>query len=325
MKTLKKLALVAVLALYGASSMFAMNDAERLALRQIKDYLSSQRLKTQMEDDALYFEEDDVLYWITCDGNASMMKFVLHRENLQYIGEKEYNNKTIVNRKNENATRAAGLATAHNDYKVYIKGNKARFEYPMFATSTTEYIKVLPYVLRSFSKANDSFKNCYKVAKQYNDSVHKFWMGNDTSKMVLAQNLVTSKAKDNKNNKVLSMNKIEIRNINNNGTVITDYNTGLRKSQTRFVQPKVYVNANKKGSYRLGVKIYTPAGKLLVPSQDADYTVINMIDVEKPNKVEEFELTQFGTDNPDFWKAGEYKIEFFDDGRCIHKDSFTIL
>lgn len=326
MKNLKKIFAIAMCVLLSSSSAFALNDIERAAQLSMKEFLRSKGISSSIDpkDNSLNFLRKDskgheIIYWITFDGNATCMLFNLHRKSIKMISEKD--DKQKASRKLENARLASEYVTAANDYKAFVNGNKVEFQFPVYAASVADYQKVFMKILGAFNGVQQSYDNCYRKAKAYNDSVHMFWQKNDTSKLVVRQAV----RNDEKATKNLMISNIQIRNVDNEGNEIPGWEKGLRGSKAKYLQPVVTLASTKKGTYKVGVKIITPKGKTLVPTRESVFSTITTIEVPKDNKAADYELLKFGVNNSDFWDAGEYKIIFYEDDRQIFDDTFTIL
>lgn len=320
--------MLAVCALLSCGSLLArnLNDAERAAQISMKEYLKNKGISSSIDnkDNSLNFLRKDskgheILYWITFDGNASGMLFNLHRKPIKMVSERD--DKARTSRRLENATLAAEYVTARNDYKAFVNAGKVEFQFPVYAATAQDYQKVFSRVLAALGDAQTSFDACYKKAKAYNDSVHMYWQRNDTSKIVVPQ-VVHKDAKSVKN---LVVTGIQIRNLDADGVVISDWDEGLRKSKARYIQPRVTMASSKNGTYKVGVRIITPGGKTLVPTVQSVFSTITTVQVPKANKTADYELLQFGSKSGDIWEAGEYRILFYEDDREIYNDSFTIL
>ncbi|MCM1369426.1 MAG: hypothetical protein NC204_03540 [Candidatus Amulumruptor caecigallinarius] len=323
MKNIRILFLLAVVALLSAGRANAQSSAEVIANNTMAKYLNSKGIATKVkkEDNSLNFLHRDVLYWITFDGNASSMLFTLHRNPFKLIEDKEKGNKARISRKLENARIAAEFITADNDYKAYVKGSRMLFEFPVYASDAAQYSKVFDKILSSMENISKSMHRNMGRAKAYNDSIHKYWMVNDTSKVVVSQRSIDTRA----SGQNLAYNHVSIRNVDALDKVISDYDVALRKSDAQYIQPRVELASKKKGTFKVGVKIFTPEGRLLVPSRDSDFTTITTIDVKKTGKPEIYELNKFGTTNGSLWKNGEYRIEFYEDDRKLGSTTFTLL
>lgn len=329
MKGLKKFAALALCAVIGVSSANAQTDAEEIARKQLAQYLNSQGIATQVDkkDQSLNFvykdeSKKEVLYWVTFKGNARCMLFTLHRRPIKVLNDKQAADKELSNRILENAARAAELVTASNTYKAFLKGSQVEFQFPVFAANTDDYKLVFDNILKSMKNVKSSFDACYKRARVYNDSVHNYWMTNDTSKYIVKQHALPGAAQSGNN---LKISGVKVHNVDAAGNEISGFNENPRRLKARYIEPQVTVTSAKKGTFKIGLKIITPQGKTLVPSKDARYTTVTTVEIAKVNKPQEVLLAKFGVDNDSLWDTGDYILEFYEDDRKIDTDSFTVL
>lgn len=254
------------------------------------------------------------------------MLFTLHRRAiLNYTKPEDKNKKLVLQRRAEYATVAAEYITANNLYKAYVKGDQMEFEFPVYASNAKEYQKVFSKVLAAFGDVKATYDGNMRKAVAYVDNIHKFWMENDTAKIIVPQSSVVTRNESGRN---LEYKTVSIRNVDANGSEISGYDKVMRKSEARFIQPMVTLNSTKKGTFNVGVKIKDPNGKVFVPNRDSDYTILTTIDVSKANKEQQFELPKFGINDPNktIWKSNvEYIIEFYQDDRKIGSSTFTFL
>jgi len=325
MKNFRSLIATLVCVLLFGSTLYAqaeINDAERMAQKSMMEYLRSKGFAPTIDkaDQSVNFKKSNVLYWITFDGNASTMLFTLHRKPIKFTMDKDGQNK--VNQKRELALYAANKITATNQYKAFLNGSRVEFIYPIYAKSADEYQTVFPKVLNAMSNIRESFDRNYKAAKLVVDSIHNYWANVDTAHVVLEQKTIANDIKAQRN---LTITGISVRNVSSNGYVLSDYDEGIRKSKCQYIQEKIDLKATKSGMYKIGLQIVNPKGKILIPHKGATYTTVTTIDVPKANKEIEVELLRFGTDAPDFWQPGEYKIYLFEDDNVIYDDAFNVL
>ena len=73
--------------------------------------------------------------------------------------------------------------------------------------------------------------------------------------------------------------------------------------------------------------IINPDGKVMVATKGLEYCSTTNVEIKKVNKKVECELAPYGSDDADFWKAGEYKVELhdFEKGALLHSTTFNVL
>lgn len=322
MKKTKLILALACMAL--APAVASANSAdEKAAMKDMNNWLITQRLSPRIdsENDRLVFRHSDVLYWITFEGNDKKMLYTLHRQKIDV--SKASDSRDIFNRKQEVAIQAANLLNAEKEFKTYVNGNRVDMEFPVYATSVVEYQHVFPSILNLFKGAEDAFQQKYKRGRNIVDSIHNHWMDIDTTTKVVSQPTL----KEVRHDQHLKISNFQLRSIDHEGNTRIAYDQSLRKADTHFLQPKIKVTADKKGLYKIGMRIMDSKGKLYLPSKRSNYTTVSPVDIEKEKKEMEVELVPFGgrNDRGTIWPAGDYTIEFFEDETPIYRTSFTVL
>lgn len=299
----------------------SLNPAEKEAQKSMADFLRNLGYAIEIDerDQSVNFRKNDVLYWITFEGTSTKMLFTLHRKNIRFDSDKRKPAEVSVDC--EVAEKAANRLNATHPYKAYLKGKRVHFEFPTYASAAKEYQDVFNRVLGSMKDIREDFDAEFKKSRLEVDSIHNHWADIDTVHLVVPQNNVPQ-TKTARNFRISS---IAVRNLNGSGGVISGYDQGLRKNKCQYVQERVSVTANKPGVYKIGLRIVTPDGKILIPFKEARFTTVSTIDVKKAGKPEVFELEKFGTDSADFWEPGEYKLLFYEDDNLIYQDAFNIL
>lgn len=319
MKHLNRIIAIVVVAFLACGSAFAMNEAEKTASKALSEYLKSKGFDPQFsqKDNSVNFFYKKVLFWVTFDGNGTSMLFTLHRMPKKMISDEDSPEKNA--RRVEIAKLASNYMNVNNTFKTFVADNKVKFEFPVYAASASDYNKTFDRIFKTFADVDASYNECHKKAKLEVDSIHKFWMENDSAYIVVSQ----PKLKEFKSNQNLNITTVDFRNVDANGNQITGYDDNIRKSEVKFIQPRISVSASKKGTYKIGVKIINPKGKILVPTREYKVTTLTPVDVNKtPSLVE---LDVFGINDGSIWEAGEYQVVFLEDNHEIRKASFNVL
>lgn len=321
MKSLKPFVLLiaAIFSLGAFAQRNYLSDAQEQAQSSLIKYLRLKSYSPSIDpnDQSVCFKKDDILYWVTFDTDRSPILYTLHRRPIRFAD----NDSKDVNRRREIAEKAANMVCAERTVKAFLNNNKVEFCFPIYASTPEDYQKVFSSALAAFKNIKKSFDDNYAKARVRTDSIHNYWCGLDTTIVVVAQTGSSST----QSQKMLNIRSISARVVDNGDNVISDYDKGIRKSNCQFLQERIEVSALKDGVYKVGVKLYNPEGKLLVPSKDARFTTITTIEIKKAEKVETHELLKFGSTDKDIWQPGEYKIEFYEDDTKIFTDAINIL
>lgn len=321
MKSIKTFLTVALLIVLGGLSAQAvrLNESEKQAQRSLVEFLRSKKFAPSIDsnDQTVCFKKDGTLYWISVKGDANRMLYSLYRNGIRFAKADD----PRLSCKAEVAMMAANKLNETRIIKSYQSGGVVRFCLPMYAKSPEDFEAVFALQMRAFDDIKQDFDRNYKLCKHKVDSIHNYWYDLDTTVVVVNQRNVANTAPA----RNLSISRISVRNVDANDGIISDYDQGVRKSKCEFLQEKVYLKADKAGMYKIGVRLYYPDGKLMVPARDARFTTITTINVPKANKEGAYDLLKFGSKDSEIWEPGEYKIEFFEDDTCIYTDAINIL
>lgn len=321
MKTIRLFLAVALLAIMGTASAYAvrLNEYEKQAQKSVVDYLRSKKIAPSIDssDQSVCFKKDGTLYWIELKGDEKIMLYTLHRNGIKFTkaGDPKGPHKSEV------AMMAANMVNDKQVVKAYQKGGTVRFCLSMYAKTPEAFLEAFPAQMRAFDKIRDTFDKYYKLCKVRVDSIHSYWYDLDSTSVVMEQRQAPGTTPE----RNLNISRISVRNLDANDNVISDYDQGIRKSKASFLQEKVTLKASQPGMYKIGVRLYTPEGKMLIPSKGARFTTISTIKVNKANKEADYDLMKFGSRDPEDWEPGEYKIEFYEDDTCIYTDAINIL
>lgn len=309
-----------------SNSASAITGTERAAQQSLKNYLTTNNVNCKIDnsDESVNFQYKNILYWVTFKEQNGGMLYTLHRAPIKMESEKA-GQKEADKRRIEIATYTSNILNNKYAYKTYVNNNRVEFEFPVFAATPEEYNKVFMKLLRTMENSKADFDAYYKTAKLKVDSIHRYWQENDTSTLIIPQQGIQVKAKD---ENTLKIEGVEFRVVDAMGNVISDYGKSIRKSEIKYIQPMVLVSASKKGIYHIGVVIKTPAKygrapKTLLPDAEATRTLISTVEVDK--KAKDIELGKFGSNDGKFWEAGDYEVIFYQDGNEIYKTSFSVL
>ena len=321
MKNIKTLLIFLLLAVFGGSGAMAQTVSQNMAANVLMDYLKTRGFSPvyDSKDNSVNFKKGDILFWITMERENNGMLYTLHRRHIRLVDPKD--SPTIANRKRENAEKAVNLLNNKAPYKAYLNGNRVEFTYSSFAPNPKDYTLALGTMLNDMDNIKKDFDFYYKISRNKTDSIHKYWLNLDTIHEVVPQQMRPTTV----SGRNLSIQNIAIRNLGAGNEVLSDYNQALRKNKTQFVQPKVTVIGKDDGTYKIGVKIINPKGKIYIPTKGAEFTTVTTFNIKKGGKAQEVTLESFGSAKPDFWQPGEYKILFFEDNHQIYEDAFNIL
>lgn len=320
MKRIKSLILTAICVVLAAGSASAFTSAERAAQLAVNNYLKKQGYSTKIDDkdQSVNFQYKSNLFWVTFEESNNGVLYTLHRRPLK-LDDENKDDKEKLARQIEIAMIAADWVNSKYAYKTFVTGSRINFEFPTFASTPDDYIKVFPSVLKALAPAKDNFDAQWKKAKERSDSIHNYWASNDPNTIVVPQ--LNPQVKQASNNLIVT--GVDFKVVDEGGRDISGYGQSIRKSDIRYIQPQITIQAPKKGMYNIGMLIVDPEGKKLLPEAKANRTSVTTVEIDK--KPTTVELNSFGSKSGSFWKAGEYTVTFYDGDQEIKRTTFTIL
>lgn len=320
MKKIYSILMVAICGLFAAPDSSAITRAEHEAQTAVNDYVRSLgwEAKIDKSDNSVNFRRKDILYWITFEEKEKGILYTLHRKTIKM--DSENLEKEKIAQRVEISVIASNFMNNKFPFKTFVNGSKVEFVFPVFAATPEDFNKVFQSMLNTMVDLQKEFDRSYDRAKLVSDSIHDYWRNNDPKQLVIPQP-GNEDAPESGNN--LTITSVDFKVVDYNRNNISGYGENIRKADIKFIQPMVKVQAAKKGKYEIGMCIYTPDGKMLVPYRGAKRTSVTTVDVT--TKPEYKELNDFGDKDGTFWSAGEYKVVFYEDNRVIKETSFNVL
>lgn len=322
--------LVAMLA--SVNSAVAFTQREKAAQQELYNYLESQGINPDIDNtdnsvNFMYKEKtgrdgyENVIYWVTFKEKGASMLYTLHRRPIKLANPNRPMETTL--RDEEAATWQANMLNAYPDapYKAYVRNLRIDFEFPILASSTAEYIKIFKRQVDIMSNAKQRFDSFKSSAKNKVDSIHNFWMTNDTAKLVVPQ----FGNKNIEKTKYVTISNIDFRIVDAQGNEKVAYEDIKYSQHALFIQPQIRAKVAGTGVFNIGVRIYTPDGKLMVPDNMADMTMICPIDVKKKDKEAVYPLGVFGSSENNVWKPGKYVVKFYENDNLIKETELKLL
>lgn len=323
MNTLKKTVIAGLCVFTGIGSAFAFNTFEQLAQKQMREYLKERNYDTRVREDdhSLNFLVGENLFWLTFEGDANGMLYTLHRRPIKFDGEKR--REAEVKRDCEDALRVVSIINAEQTYKAYLEGTKVNFEFPVYASSASEYQKVFPKVLKTLNSVNmDDFKKEMKQARSTNEELAKRMVGESLGCIVVEQprksgpNMVGEKGG-------VEVEALDVCAVDKNDKVVYPYGEYIYQDKLQFLKPRLKLSALKPGNYNIGIQIITPDDMVMVPEMGERMTMSALVEIGK--KAQTIEFDSFGTTEPGFWENAPYKIVIFVDGKEVHSQTVKVL
>ena len=283
----------------GALAQESLTEAGKKAQRSLIEYLRLKGMSPSIDtrDNSVNFKSGGVLYWVTFKGDTPV-QYTIHRKGLNLSEDKDYSTNC--------ALYACNAVNRKHVAKSSLKDKRVEFIFQSYAKEPSDFHGGFTKMLEDFKNVVETFDAAYKEAKSHvNTNVEIKPTGATT----------------------LDVTYIAFANFDAAGKMISDYNQPLRKSDLRYVKPSIDVSTTEKGIFSIGVRIYDTNGKLMRPNSGTPYTVTTSVELGKKNKTEEADLDQYGSDEENFWKAGEYSVEIYDaqKGVKLYTTSFNVL
>lgn len=121
-----------------------------------------------------------------------------------------------------------------------------------------------------------------------------------------------------------TVSSVSIANANQNSNIITSYEKKIYSYNTQYIQPKLYIDTKQSGTYDIFVKFYTPNGLSTASNGSSPTGYSYKTSVSLSTGFSSKELIGWGGNDSGHWKAGDYRIEFYYNGKMIAQKTFTI-
>lgn len=309
MKTLRIFLVVAVfcLSIVSAEAQKSLTTDGTKAQKSFLEYLRTIGIAPSVDtrDNSVCFKSNNVFYWVTFDEDSPVL-YTVHRKGLNFDADSAF--------KPSCARLACNEVNSKHKVKCIFNNKRIEFIIQTYAKEPSDFHGGFRKMLAAFNDVDVTFKNTYNKAfdKWKKDSIAD-------NKPIVPDTPVGKSP--------LKVTYIAFGNFDANGKVISDYNQPLRKSAFRFIKASLDVESSEKGIFKVGMKIFDPDGKAMVATKGVDYCSTTNIEIKKTNKSLECELDPYGSETPNFWKAGEYKVEIFDfeKGAQLYTTTFNIL
>lgn len=299
MKTLRILTLAVVTVLsMSALADKSLSESAKKAQTSLVEYLRLSGITPSIDarDQSVCFKKGGVFYWVTFDESSPVL-YTLHRKGIKFDNEEDF--------KPNCALYASNQVNRKYKVKCFYKDNRVDFMLQTYAKEPSSFHACLNKMIESFDGIENSFREAYDACVQ-------------------SIPVPTPPAKT--GSSPMEVTYIAFANFDGSGNMISDYNQPLRKNELRYVRASIDVESSEKGLYKIGLRIVSPDGKALVPNGQ-NYSSTTNIEIKKKNKTMECDLEQYGSDEADFWKAGEYKVEIYDFEKndLLYSTTFNVL
>lgn len=308
MKTFRFISVAACLCLSMTAMAQSLTEDGAKAQKALMENLRSHGLTPSIDtkDNSVCFKYNDVFYWVTFEGSAPVL-YTIHRKGLKFDDDPVF--------KPALAKLACNEVNRKHKIKCTYSDKRVEFIMETYAKEPSDFHGGFRKMLAAFKDVDVTFKSNY-------DKAFDQW-----KKDSIEQNQALIPPTPVPGSSSLTVSDVAFGNFESNGTVISDYDQPLRKSSCKFIRASVGLTSSEKGIFKLGMKLINPNGKAMVATKGVEYCATANVEIKKANKPVECELSPYGSDAADFWKAGEYKVEIYDfeKGALLFTTTFNIL
>ena len=308
MNNLRMMALTATVALsMSAMAQKPLTDEQSKGQKALMEQLQIWGMSPSIDakDNSVCFKKNGVFYWVTFDEGSPVL-YTIHRKGLKFDEDRSF--------KPSCARVACNEVNREHKVKCIYNDKRVEFIAQSYAMNPTDFQGGFLRTLNAFSGVDQTFKNTYEKAydKWKKDSI-------ENNRPIIPEGAVGISP--------LKVSEAAFGCFDAEGNAISDFNQPLRKNSCRYIKTRVKVSSTEKGIFKLGMKITSPDGKAMIATKGMEYSSTGNIEIKKAKKEMEAVLSPFGTDKPDFWKAGEYKVAIYDfeKGVQLYTTTFNIL
>lgn len=277
------------------------------AQKALVEHLRSNGMSPSIDtrDNSVCFKSNGVFFWVTFDESAPVL-YTVHCKGLKFDEDPAF--------KPSCSRYACNEVNRKHTIKCTQNGKRVEFVLQTYAKEPSAFHGGLRKMLAAFKDADADYKKSYDTAfdKWKKDSIA-------ANKPITSDTPVGSSP--------LKVTYIAFGNFDAQGNMISDYNQPLRKSACRYIKATLDVSSKEKGLFKVGMKLTSPDGKAMIATKGVDYCSTANIEIKKADKTQSCDLNSYGSDSPDFWKAGEYKVEIYDFelGAVLYTTTFNVL
>lgn len=121
--------------------------------------------------------------------------------------------------------------------------------------------------------------------------------------------------------------KIEVANIEKDGSIIQDYGSSIWDFKTKYLSPRITIKPLKtSGTHTLYVKLYKGSSLRGSKTESAGYTYSYSDTVTLSGSgIQTFVLTGWGNDTSGYWGQDTYRFEIWYGDYCIGSKTFKVI
>jgi hypothetical protein len=121
----------------------------------------------------------------------------------------------------------------------------------------------------------------------------------------------------------LSISSVDIGITDQNYNIITSYGSTLYSSKTKYLTPQIKVTAKSAGTYEIYCKFYDANGTLSTGSgSPSGYSWKHSVYISQGTNT--YKLIGWGSNTSGHWRSGNYRMEFYYQGKLLTTKYFTV-
>lgn len=285
---MKKLLLIMVAILAFSSRAYADLDSDALRFRSnLKSFLQEEGFSPYIdsEDESLCFKKEGTLFWIDFTGPKPVY-IQFHR---------------------------AGSGTTDCDIPTILRIiNDINREYRCVKVCLSKNQETVTYSTECYSNSPEDFKYAF----------YKYLKALETAKTEMLERYADADPDTSSSGPAVKFNSAQVRNEDADGNAITDYGVNIYSYRTKYLTPKINVTVKKAGNYDIYIKMYGPDGLTTGSNSPSGYSYKTTKYLSAGTN--DVKLTGWGSNTAGHWKAGDYRFEFYIDGKLLGTRYFTV-
>lgn len=123
----------------------------------------------------------------------------------------------------------------------------------------------------------------------------------------------------------LIITKLEVANVDKDGTIIQDYGSTIYDYKTKYLKPRITIKPYKpSGTVKLYIKLYKNNELKKGSSSPDDYSYSDTIEIHSSSS-QTFVLSGWGSETAGHWSAATYRFEIWYGDYCLGSKTFKVI
>ena len=284
-------------------------------LLNLQNFLNDEGINTLIEEDkVLYFKVRDNLYWITVEDvdGSNIQLYTMH------ANTEDATNSDLV----ENV--AVNEVSSMNPYKVTYNNGIIEFTTTSYATTPEKYREAIIPMVKTLEKASSEYKKALATGKKFEKNLYEEWSEQQVKTSKQSKQVIPTPKNSFKPTMTISKIDFKGKSLNDpSDTKIIDYGYPINADAIRYIVPRIEYTTDNKTGVVLSVKIVNPQGQTMVYDENSDFIQTSYIPLKNGGK-QMVEIEAIGSNNPNVWEPGQYKIFIYEKGQQIYEQDFLL-